>query len=178
MNVHDNEANPRYAGKIDWWPPMHGEHFQRCNFCGSIKPEDLAAEKNWKAEWADWKYGWPHKFYVDIPNRNPDELFAIGSTTGGPVDRPIGPGYIAWGDLTDEQRAIYVRDHHEITNDWPAPRGVMFGKRPFHHAKFYTIHLKDPDISQKVRGIIERKCGLSFEFKDGKVQWRPFHYDE
>lgn len=43
--------------------------YRHCSFCGSLHPEDLAKLLNeGKAELhgSDWKYGWPHKFYVDI----------------------------------------------------------------------------------------------------------------
>jgi hypothetical protein len=72
----------------------HGDPFRRCSYCGSIHPADLLAldfevipfdpatfvpavppsfpaelqrpadYKPPTVEWADWKYGWPHKLYV------------------------------------------------------------------------------------------------------------------
>jgi hypothetical protein len=38
-----------------------------CGFCGSIHPEDLYARltaATLALAGADWKYGWPHKFYL------------------------------------------------------------------------------------------------------------------
>ena len=40
--------------------------FRSCSWCGSVHPEDLLTLLGGGAELsgADWKYGWPHKFYV------------------------------------------------------------------------------------------------------------------
>lgn len=41
--------------------------FRQCTWCGSLHPEDLiiAIERGAVLSSADWKYGWPHKFYLD-----------------------------------------------------------------------------------------------------------------
>lgn len=48
------------------WRPAASRGFRSCSFCGCIHPEDLikALEEGATLEAADWKYGWPHKFYV------------------------------------------------------------------------------------------------------------------
>lgn len=41
--------------------------FRHCKYCGSIHPEDLynlLIEGKVTLGGSDWKYGWPHKFYV------------------------------------------------------------------------------------------------------------------
>jgi len=118
------------------------------------------------------KYGWPHKFYVDVPNRNPETLFVIGSQHGGgPAERPPaesgGLQWVAWPDLTTEQLMIAHRDGFD--DDRP-PRYVGFGTRPVHHAKFYTVHLAAAGDS--TRSALEQGCGLRFEFTAGSVEWR------
>lgn len=48
-----------------------GRPYRACSYCGSIHPEDLMKFIAGGAtlHGADWKYGWPHKFYVEgIPN--------------------------------------------------------------------------------------------------------------
>lgn len=127
----------------------------------------------WHASWADRKYGWPHKFYVDLVNPNPDALFCIES---GPIrdgktppnnDRMI---YVAVTDLTDEQRAICEADGML----WSGSREdgyVGFGKRSVLHAKFYTRHLADTAISAETKATIERVSGLHFEFDGTHVAW-------
>lgn len=154
-------------GGWSWAGPRHGEHFHRCNYCGSIHPADLAAEPTWRAEWADRKYGWPHKFYVDVANRDPDALFVIGSTNGNST-----AGYrdwTAWDDLTPEQLAAAVRDGYDSKR---RPKHLLIGTRAAHHGKFYTVHLADPTIDDDDKAAIGRGCGLRFEFADGRVSWR------
>jgi len=45
---------------------------QVCNYCGSISPEDALIRllnPDVDASGADWKYGWPHKFYIRLYGR-------------------------------------------------------------------------------------------------------------
>ena len=200
VHGHGWNSAARWGG-WSWDEPARGEHFRRCSFCGSIHPEDLAAERamtadrctacgiggwsehfradaehsyspdGWRAEWADRKYGWPHKFYVDIPNRDPDALFVIGSQYGPPMaPRPDGLDWVAWKDLSRAQRKIAKRDGYD--REPPHPNYVGFSTRPSHHAKFYTAHLADPAIGQDVKDVIQRVSGLRFTFADdGRVGW-------
>lgn len=165
--VHPETAgdSPFRYGPWSWDEPRDGEHFRRCSFCGSVSPDDLAAEPVWRPEWADRKYGWPHKFYVDIPNRNPDRLYCVGTQSGG--DAPRGPAWVAVEDFTEEQRAIVDRDR--MTSDRLV--AAHFGTRPNHHGKFYTVHLSDPAIDPAVKADIERRSGIAFTFTDGRVSW-------
>jgi len=41
-----------------------------CTYCGGIHPEDLVTLLNEgvRLQNTDWKYGWPHKFYVIGPD--------------------------------------------------------------------------------------------------------------
>lgn len=52
-------------------PGTHlGYHARTCSYCGSLHPEDLynlLQMPGTKLGGADWKYGWPHKFYVEVP---------------------------------------------------------------------------------------------------------------
>lgn len=54
--------------------------FPLCSYCGSMTPDDFLDQirKGAKVGGSDWKYGYPHKFYVDIPNPNPDEKRIVG----------------------------------------------------------------------------------------------------
>lgn len=43
---------------------------QHCSYCGSITIEklvELLATPGTSYGGSDWKYGWPHKFYIDSP---------------------------------------------------------------------------------------------------------------
>lgn len=170
-----NAPNPVHAGEADRWggwswrEASRGEHFRRCSYCGSMHPDDLAAEIPVMIDWADQKYGWPHKFYVHVPNRQPDALFVIGSANF----RPAGTGYIEWNDLTPEQLAVCERDGYLPKPNNGKPDYVQFGTRAEHFGKFYTIHLADPDISDDTKQAIARLCGIEFEFNGGRVGWKP-----
>lgn len=162
-------------GGWQWAEPTRGEHFRRCNFCGSIHPEDLAAEEGWKAQWADMKYGWPHKFYVDIPNRDPDQLFVISHvwTDEPPTGHMFGGDWVATEDLTDAQRAVAERDGYlRPLPDGRASSYFVFGTHEHHFGKFYTIHLSDADLAPTVKADIEQRSGLAFTFTSDHVRWR------
>lgn len=169
QNVHPDAD--RWGG-WSWADPVRGEHFRRCSFCGSINPEDLVAESSWRADWADPKYGWPHKFYIDLPNRHPERLYVVSSVSGGGSPTPpAGEDYIAWGDLTADQRAICERDGYREDSDRWRPAFVAFGTRAAHYAKFYTIHLSDTDLAPATKSAIEQRSGLAFRFAPGHVAW-------
>jgi len=166
--VHPETADPVFRfGPWTWSEPRDGEHFRRCSFCGSVSPEDLAAEPVWRPEWADRKYGWPHKFYVNIPNRDPDRLYCVGTQNGG--DAPRGPKWVAVEDFTDDQRALVERDR--MSSDRLV--AACFDTRPNHFGKFYTIHLSDPALNPAVQADIEQRSGIRFTFADGRVGWGP-----
>jgi len=153
-----------------WAPPRDAEHFRRCSFCGSIHPDDLAAEEGWRASWADRKYGWPHKFYTEIPNRSPGREYVVGLTGGS---AKLGAkGWVEIGKLTAKQREIMLRDGYDESNY----TSVLFSTRPTHHTKFYTIHLNDPKIVPEVRDVIYRRSGLIFHFDaQQRVRWQPYN---
>lgn len=163
--VHGIEAE-RWGGWT-WREPSHGEHYRTCSYCGSIHPEDLAAEAAWSAEWADPKYGWPHKFYVAVANRQPEQRFITGATSGTPTGL-AGTTWIRPSEIPDDVNTDGWRDlsdHYQ----W-----VAIGTRPTHHAKFYTIHLSDPQAPAEAVDRIQHVGGLAFTFADGRVSWRPY----
>lgn len=51
-------------GLVPW--KKRGDDRRHCEYCGSLHPADVAAaiRAGAKGEWADWKYGWPHKVYL------------------------------------------------------------------------------------------------------------------
>lgn len=72
-------------------PVSHSLH--TCSYCGSIRTDELLAalKAGAKIHDADWKYGWPHKFYIDgVPNERAGETVEVGSEGGfGMQRRPI-----------------------------------------------------------------------------------------
>jgi hypothetical protein len=232
--VHNTSQEPGRAYASSWeWSNRYGEHFRRCSYCGSINPEDLAAEQvggdsctichrvgwsecfqnqrpmwadniavgalspeqrekfdkmapthaynpgGWYASWADWKYGWPHKFYVDIPNRNPDSISVLSVAYHDPRESRVTGNEREWthfNDLTAEQREVVYGEGH-IRDDDKLGQGqwFQFFHREKHGAKFYTVHLGDPNLSEDVKNLIQKACGIEFTFEHGTVTWRKYY---
>lgn len=172
--VHAGEAE-RFGG-WHWREPTRGEHFRRCSYCGSMHPDDLVTTARGRVDWADRKYGWPHKFYVHVPNQNPDRLFVVGSSSGGNQSRnePPYPGWVHVDNLTPEQEEILVREGYEPGSRYRPTGWVGFGTRAEHFGKVYTVHLADPAISDETKAQAAALCGLRFEFlDDGRISWMP-----
>ena len=206
--VHGAEAG-RWGG-WSWREPRYGDFFRTCSYCGSIHPEDLAAEAasdactvcgargwlnhfqdnehsgsplpcdcetpchpfapaGWYASWADQKYGWPHKFYVEgLRSRDPGLLRYMGSSSPRP-EPPDGSGWVAAKDLTRAQKKVLKAEsvQHARDGGW-----YLFGTKPTAFAKFYTRHLADPAVSDEVKDKIAQASGLRFHFgDDGRVSW-------
>jgi hypothetical protein len=130
-----------------------------CSFCGSMHPTDMAAalQAGAQAHWADFKYGWPHKLYVDnIPNPHAGLIESRSSAS-----YPQEP--------TEEERKRYQHWRQE------GARWHGWDEEPASaktHGKFYTEHLQD--ATDEERAVIERAMGLHFTFNaDGSVGWKP-----
>lgn len=133
-----------------------------CDYCGSMHPTDLAAaiKAGAAVSWADFKYGWPHKVYVDgIPNPHAGmtEVRGWSSSERPGFERVASPRY---SELTGER----VADHIQWVQKSVAG--------PTTHGKFYTEHLQD--ATPEDRETIERAMGLRFTFTVGGVHWAPF----
>lgn len=67
--------------------------FRTCGYCGSMHPADLLAALlagTATLHGADWKYGWPHKFYVDgMPNKFEGDTCVRGWSYMNGVNTPI-----------------------------------------------------------------------------------------
>lgn len=73
----------------DEWSDRDG--YRACAWCGSMHPADFAklirAGEFTRVEWADWKYGWPHKLYADTTTRldlTAEELARTNTVWGPP----------------------------------------------------------------------------------------------
>jgi hypothetical protein len=151
-----------------------------CSFCGSMKPSELVAAINAGANvhWSDFKYGWPHKIYVDdIPNQFAGVMEARSSTSRQahdpmPESQRVAEGWavpivreeieqtIHDGVLTRENSTKWL-DYNQYSE---APAKT--------HGKFYTEHLKDATDDE--RAVIEKAMKISFTFHDdGAVSWKP-----
>lgn len=129
--------------------PSRTGRLRSCGYCGSMHPADVAAaiRAGAKGEWADRKYGWPHKAYFDgVPNPHAGLMEVRASAN-------FKPDYEGW---------IQCGDHwHEPPK--PAPSTT--------NGKFYSVHLMD--ATPEDRETIESHLGLRFTFNDdGGVSWK------
>ena len=162
--VHGQEAE-RWGG-WSWREPSRGEHFRRCSYCGSIHPEDLAAEPDWRADWADMKYGWPHKFYIPISNRTPEQQFIISASNADEA-----PDYGQWIPVSEIPETVNTEGWSDLQADY---NWVQLGTRRSHYAKFYSVHLADPTIDPSALEDVQRISGRRLRFSGGRVSWEPF----
>lgn len=126
-----------------------------CRACNGPGPEpdksDIIAWMNWsRASYlnthscrvtlhgADWKYGWPHKFYVEGIENPIAGVPVISSSTS----------------YFDEAKGRHVT---ELGEPYPAPQ--------FTHAKFYNEHLLDCDDEAfaALIPLLDREGGIRFE---------------
>lgn len=141
-----------------------------CEYCGSMHPADVAAaiRAGAKGEWADRKYGWPHKAYFDgIPNPHAGLLESTMSRTNPPQEE------IDAGKWIEIPTGRFDERTGKPTTQWAAP-----GTPASHvtYGKFYSEHLQD--ASPEDRSTIEQHLGLHFEFlPDGNIRWWKFGTD-
>ncbi|HEY6925146.1 MAG TPA: hypothetical protein VI653_16845, partial [Steroidobacteraceae bacterium] len=143
-------------------------------YCGSMHPQELAAAIRLGAtvSWADWKYGWPHKVYVDkAPNRyvGHGEIRSGITTCGRPGPEEITAG--KWERYQDG----FDRNTGEPTYSYRTPLPAPTPALEHAHGKFYTVHLQDS--SAEDRAVIEQSMGLTFKFDGDTVRWEKIPAD-
>lgn len=140
-----------------------------CGYCGSMHPSDVVAALQAGATcgFADMKYGYPHKLYLDnVPNPHAGELEvrAWSSHPQRGFDREVRePRY-------DEKTGLRVADHVHYTEQPKPARSTTNGK-------FYTVHLQDATAEEQE--IISKAMGLRIAFNaDGSVAWKRYEVQE
>lgn len=137
-----------------------------CGYCGSMHPADVASAIRAGAvgHFADRKYGWPHKAYLEnIPNPHAGMLESRCSCSHPPQEE------VDAGKWVRVPTGRFNESTGEPTFSWHEA-----GKpaAPTTYGKFYMVHLKD--ATPEDRTTIERHLGIAFEFTpEGSVSWRP-----
>lgn len=183
--VHAGDwRSTRYPDLVrEWRAPRYGDFFRTCWFCGCIHPEDLVSISGWRSDWADRKYGYPHKFYVSgIVNPEPQRLFVIGSTNQRDDPNVGNRGNLIWravDELSHAFREVAIAEGYLKEDGSPRSehtRWLGFGERKELHAKFYTEHYKDTDIDPAVLDAIMERSGLWINWEsDGGVKWQRYY---
>lgn len=173
--------------RITGGPGLPGRH---CWYCGSIHPGDLyellASGNVLKLGGADWKYGWPHKFYVEVTNLRSDVPYVSSSRSGGPCAVCLDEIY-SCHPYTSGGPALPPR------NEWPAPKAdcewcegsghnpshLPKGTKPYGYptltGKFYNVHLEEleADAFEALTGELTKRTGIEFfRNDDGKLMYR------
>lgn len=197
---HDHDPYAQHFKPVSWRPAgmrLHPDNdhvpaFRTCSHCGSIHPEDLycALLAGAKLGGSDWKYGWPHKFYVDgIPNSNKGNLITVmggsGPLKGGfssledqraryndnPNYRLVslqGEGIDSWEWHGQDGSVVNLwvdGDHYEVK--------VRRPDGPTTHGKWYNTHLLDlNDMAfSAMAEVLMKHTNIQFYKKDGKLHY-------
>lgn len=166
-----------------------------CGYCGSMHPADLAAALKAGAtvDWADWKYGWPHKLYVEqIPNPHAGILESrLGSSHVTPTCPKTGAACehgeqsfrapkcecmqagTATAGISHGVQMVRAQDGFSKSTGAPEYTWRDAGQpaAATTDGKFYTVHLQD--ASPEDRAVIEAAMGLTFTFDGARVSWVP-----
>ncbi len=144
-----------------------GEGVLHCSYCGSLSVQDairFLKQPGTRFSGSDWKYGWPHKFYIEPVNPDVRPCWQGASTDG--VDEngvrkvadgthpddywtcrahgsEIDFGAQAFCDLPGKPECACPRDKY--TGYWS--RGIR-GKYQTLYFKFYNIHLHDASVEE------------------------------
>ena len=177
-----NARRYRAGGLYDWSPPRSPEAdraypgnrgmysarpFWSCGYCGSMHPTELVEvlAAGASGSWADFKYGWPHKWYVE---NAPNPYAGRWEVRSGEFTSTLRPG-----EEKDWERYPDGLDSVTGNPKWSYRRlGAASKASERTHGKFYTIHLVDATPEEKT--AIESAMGLSFIFDEkGGVRWEP-----
>lgn len=162
-NVHGRQWRPEEPPNIE--AGRTTGRLRSCEWCGSMHPADLAAaiRAGARGEWADRKYGWPHKAYFEgIPNPHAGLMESRHGHSNPPQEE------IDAGKWVKVPNGFNPRTG-EPTFSWYAA-GKPSDATTW--GKFYTEHL--PDASPEDRDVIEQHLGLRFVFEGGGVRWAPY----
>lgn len=77
IRCHDKDLQEAFVTR--WRQPDAESPFRTCNYCGSAHPHDLKKLVAGGAQMggSDWKYGYPHKFYVYLPGGKMTKFYSI-----------------------------------------------------------------------------------------------------
>jgi hypothetical protein len=110
-----------------------------CNYCGSITVADaikFLKQPGTHFSGSDWKYGWPHKFYIEPANPDAEDVVPCGSMSSDGSKE--GDYWTCWahGDHLNGNTCTCPKDR--ATGCWHSP---IMGTFPRIYCKFYNVHL-------------------------------------
>jgi hypothetical protein len=148
---------------------------KQCNYCGSLHPEDAVKflkQAGTTFSGSDWKYGWPHKFYISPVNPDAEAIIEMGSRS----HRQDGGGKVDGSQPTDRW-SCRAHGHRECTCPKESATGYWYepimGKRTHLSYKFYNQHLQDatPEVFAEFAVLSQKIFGISWERDEKGVKY-------
>jgi hypothetical protein len=187
MEANKWSARPTCHGGNTTWRPkgekLHPSHdvpmaFRTCSYCGSIHPEDLlqALKAGATLGGADWKYGWPHKFYVEkIPNPNEGQLVSRTSMSIRSAE-PTAEERASmerWGKKPGSEVRVKQTGFSSHDGKPQYSLAVFEPDGPTTHSKWYNEHLKDlsPEAFDELVPLLEQHTGIKFERDENGIKY-------
>lgn len=117
-NVHAKAHNPVFKfGKAHWETREEGR--LHCSYCGSLSPAEavkLLKTPGTSFSGSDWKYGWPHKFYIGGTKFYNEHLVDADEAT-----------FVEFSDLSAKIFGITWNKHPEKGLGYKSPKGGFYG---------------------------------------------------
>ena len=163
----------------------YGESFRRCSHCGSMHPEDLVhglTALGVHLGGTDWKYGWPHKFYIEeFPNLLAGKPTHASHWTVDFDEQPTleQARAASWTSVPEQCEIRIAKSPHRL-DKWIACFHVVSPGPSYCFPKFYSEHLQD-DMDDEARELLLRavsqSSGVEFTINEtGKLHYRaPYH---
>lgn len=165
---------PHEVNVTDWtWRrPSYGSWWRTCSYCGSMHPEDIASAPETRFDWADRKYGWPHKAYLHFDART--TVPRVVGSRNFTSDTGDDDGWIKYIDMTLSQRLVVVREGYAKWYERSKLKNMSFLLGTKHGwGKFYTAHIFDTLLDPEVVDAVNRMMGLRFWIADSRIYWEP-----
>jgi hypothetical protein len=125
---------------------------KHCKYCGSLDPlelADLLCKGIATMHGSDWKYGFPHKFYVDVPNPKAGQMVEKGWRSY--TEDGVHKEETIMGIASETSSAKFYTEH---------------------------LMLIDSETFDKVAPIINQACGITFYLnEDGKICYKAPYFD-
>jgi hypothetical protein len=154
----------------------------QCRACHSITVAEAIVylkQEGTRFSGSDWKYGWPHKFYIEPLNPNADQIVENGSSSGPAIDGSHADDYwtcFAHGSTHGRLNSTPTRfpdcscPRERAIGFWSRPSK---GKYPRLYTKLYSKHIKDATDAEfgEFAELSKKTFGILWERDEAGVKW-------
>lgn len=162
--------------------PRWGVPILQCQACHSITVAGAASylkQEGTRFSGSDWKYGWPHKFYIEPPNPNAAQVVENGSHSGPDVDGSHEDDYwtcFAHGSTHGRLNSTATKfpdctcPHDSKTGFWSR---ATKGTYPRMYTKLYSKHLNDASEVEftEFADLSVKTFGVRWARDEGGIKW-------